>query len=133
MAEPLPQPDADSSNVERAISILRPFRVEEVAAVLDGLVDRGSDRRLRKAARVLTPGRRGPRPHNDEASLDQMEWLQKNHKARSIEHAATLVGNQLIGETSPASARERLARKYRLRIFQQISGIKTEEDPIDVD
>jgi hypothetical protein len=95
----------------------------EIAAVFkQAAVDTGDEAWLRAAA-ALEP-KRGRRPIDDSAALDQASWLLRSGQAASAEEAASIVAATLPGEQSLSAARERLADKLRVR-----NKISKEIDP----
>ena len=86
----------------------------EIAAVLERLAADTGDAAWLRAALALRP-KRGRRSIDDNASLDEAEWLMETGKARSFEDAAGIVAATLPGEQSFSAARERLADKLRKR------------------
>jgi hypothetical protein len=106
----------EGSPVAKAIEILRSCSVVEVAAILSALADAApvdEYERLRRASLDLLSLPRGrPTVCDDSRSLGEMARLLEENKARSVEHAATIVAEKLTGPYSN-SAQSRLAKKYR--------------------
>lgn len=105
--------DADSSRIGQLAAILRVYSVKETAAALDGAVDLGGDRRLRKAANELRRKSWGRSTINDNDALSEMEGYLISGAARSIWRAAGLAAATRFGKQTFLSVQKRLDEKFR--------------------
>jgi hypothetical protein len=103
----------------------------EIATVLERLAADTGDPAWLSAAAALRPRpkKKGRHEIDDTASLDEMLWLLENGKVDSIEQAGNQVAASLPDEQSFASARTRLARKFRQKFpsYKKRARIKSED------
>jgi hypothetical protein len=103
---------ASAKRVSRALAILAPGGVYEIADLLEHLAEIWSNPALGNAARSVL-GHVGRQTINDDAALAEMARVLDAGEAETVEGAARYAAASLPGCHSLNATTKRLARKYR--------------------